>query len=157
MTEERFIDLVRIEQVPLRRFLLALCSGDSATADDIAQDSLVRAYVASGSFKGLSSFRTWLFRIAYNCYIDHCRKTQPQRLPIDGREALNKTADDDPDHLFRFKTFIKPLTGCRRKRKRPSSCSTSKTAASRRLRLSLEFLPERSSIISHLGDPILKN
>ena len=143
MTEERFIDLVRIEQVPLRRFLLALCSGDSATADDIAQDSLVRAYVASGSFKGLSSFRTWLFRIAYNCYIDHCRKTQPQRMI--------RTI------CFASKTFIKPLTGCRRKRKRPSSCSTSKTVASRRLRLSLEFPPERSSIISHLGDPILKN
>lgn len=109
MTEERFIDLVRIEQVPLRRFLLALCSGDSATADDIAQDSLVRAYVASGSFKGLSSFRTWLFRIAYNCYIDHCRKTQPQRLPIDGREALNKTADDDPDHLFRFQNLYQAI------------------------------------------------
>lgn len=109
MTEERFIDLVRIEQVPLRRFLLALCSGDSATADDIAQDSLVRAYVASGSFKGLSSFRTWLFRIAYNCYIDHCRKTQPQRLPIDGHEALNKTADDDPDHLFRFQNLYQAI------------------------------------------------
>ena len=67
MIEERFIDLVKVEQEPLRRFLLALCGGDSALADDIAQDSLVRAYVASGSFLGLSKFRTWLFKIAYNC------------------------------------------------------------------------------------------
>ena len=67
MTQERFISLVRTEQEPLRRFLLALCGGDAALADDIAQDALVRAYVASGSFLGLSKFSTWLFRIAYNC------------------------------------------------------------------------------------------
>ena len=54
MTRERFISLVKAEQDALRRFLLALCSGDAALADDIAQDSLVRAYMASGSFLGLS-------------------------------------------------------------------------------------------------------
>ena len=74
MTRERFIDLVRVEQESLRRFLLALCGGDASLADDIAQDALVRAYVASGSFLGLSKFSTWLFRIAYNCYVDHHRK-----------------------------------------------------------------------------------
>ena len=52
MSPERFIDLVRAEQESLRRFLLALCGGDSLDADDIAQDALVRAYVASGSFLG---------------------------------------------------------------------------------------------------------
>ena len=69
MTQERFIAEVRQQQEPLRRFLLALCAGNGALADDIAQDALVRAYVASGSFLGLSKFSTWLFRIAYNCYM----------------------------------------------------------------------------------------
>ena len=64
MTRERFIELIRTEQEPLRRFLLGLCSGNQSLADDIAQDALVRAYVASGSFLGLSKFSTWLFRIA---------------------------------------------------------------------------------------------
>ena len=73
MTRERFIDLGRAEQESLRRFLRALWGGDAALADDIAQDALVRAYVASGSFLGLSKFSTWLFRIAYNCYVDHHR------------------------------------------------------------------------------------
>ena len=67
MTSEQFIDLVRTEQEPLRRFLLALCSGDSALADDIAQDALVRAYESTGSFLGRTKFKTWIFRIAYNC------------------------------------------------------------------------------------------
>ncbi len=74
MTRERFISLVRSEQESLRRFLLSMCNGDAALADDIAQDALVRAYVSSGSFLGLSKFSTWLFRIAYNCFVDHCRK-----------------------------------------------------------------------------------
>ena len=51
MSPERFIDLVRAEQESLRRFLLALCGGDSFEADDIAQEALIRAYVASGSFR----------------------------------------------------------------------------------------------------------
>ena len=66
MTQEQFIDLVRTEQEPLRRFLLALCSGDQALADDIAQDALVRAYVSSGSFLGRSKFKTWLFSCLKN-------------------------------------------------------------------------------------------
>ena len=109
MTEERFIDLVRVEQEPLRRFLLALCSGDSALADDIAQDSLVRAYVASGSFLGLSQFRTWLFKIAYNCYIDRCRRKHPEQAPIDGREALNMPAEDVSDASFRYQQLYQAL------------------------------------------------
>ena len=109
MTEERFIDLVRMEQEPLRRFLLALCSGDSALADDIAQDSLVRAYVASGSFLGLSKFRTWLFRIAYNCCIDHIRKKHPEQISIDGSESLNMPAEDVSDESFRYQQLYQAL------------------------------------------------
>ena len=107
MTRERFISLVHAEQEPLRRFLLALCGGDAARADDIAQDALVRAYVASGSFLGLSKFSTWLFRIAYNCYIDQCRKAKPEQTPVD--DALNLTAEDASDAAFRYQQLYQAL------------------------------------------------
>ena len=107
MTQERFISLVRAEQEPLRRFLLALCGGDAALADDVAQDALVRAYVASGSFLGLSKFSTWLFRIAYNCYIDHCRKARPDEAPVD--DALNLPAEDASDASFRYQQLYQAL------------------------------------------------
>ena len=109
MTQERFIDLVRSEQEPLRRFLLALCSGNAALADDIAQDTLVRAYVASGSFLGLSKFSTWLFRIAYNCYIDNCRKPHLEQAPLEGREALSVLSDDATDDAFRYQQLYGAL------------------------------------------------
>ena len=107
MTRDRFISLVQAEQEPLRRFLLALCGGDAALADDIAQDALVRAYVASGSFLGLSKFSTWLFRIAYNCYIDNCRKTRPEQTGIDA--ALTVPASESTDASFRYQQLYQAL------------------------------------------------
>ena len=107
MTQERFISLIRAEQEPLRRFLLALCGGDAALSDDIAQDALVRAYVASGSFLGLSKFSTWLFRIAYNCYIDHCRKARPEEAPIEAAAAI--PAGDASDAAFRYQQLYQAL------------------------------------------------
>lgn len=107
MNQERFISLVQAQQEPLRRFLLALCGGDAALADDIAQDALVRAYVASGSFLGLSKFSTWLFRIAYNCYIDHCRKARPDQASLD--DAVTLPASETSDASFRYQQLYQAL------------------------------------------------
>ena len=109
MSPERFIDLVRAEQESLRRFLLALCGGDSQEADDIAQDALVRAYVGSGSFLGLSKFSTWLFRIAYNCYIDRCRKIKPETIQPDSPQVLNIPATDETDAAFKYQQLYMAL------------------------------------------------
>ena len=115
MTQERFITEVRQQQEPLRRFLLALCGGDAALSDDIAQDALVRAYVASGSFLGLSKFSTWLFRIAYNCYIDHCRKAKPEQAPVE--EAAGLASGDSSDKNFRYQQLYQALDRLPRKEK----------------------------------------
>lgn len=109
MSPERFIDLVKAEQKSLRRFLLALCGGDSYEADDIAQDALVRAYVASGSFLGLSKFSTWLFRIAYNCYLDRKRRSSPKTVHTDTAEALQVISTDETDASFRYQQLYHAL------------------------------------------------
>jgi len=109
MNQERFISLVKAEQEPLRRFLLGLCCGDDALADDIAQDALVRAYVASANFLGLSKFSTWLFRIAYNCYIDHCRKPGKDYASLESREALSVQSGDASDASFRYQQLYQAL------------------------------------------------
>ena len=109
MAPERFIELVRAEQESLRRFLLALCSGDQQTADDIAQDALVRAYVASGSYLGLSKFSTWLFKIAYNCYIDHHRKFRPETISTDSSQAQCVPSPDETDATFKYQQLYQAL------------------------------------------------
>ncbi|MGM9748097.1 MAG: RNA polymerase sigma factor [Candidatus Cryptobacteroides sp.] len=75
MTREQFIEAVAREQESLRRFLCNLCGGDSQRADDLAQDALLKAYLAFERFEGRSRFSTWLFRIAYNCFIDSLAHT----------------------------------------------------------------------------------
>lgn len=109
MSPERFTELIRAEQESLRRFLLTLCSGNGPEADDIAQEALVRAYVASGSFLGLSKFSTWLFRIAYNCYLDRRRRTLPETLPADTPQALDLPAPEQTDQAFRYQRLYQAI------------------------------------------------
>ena len=64
MTREQFIALVSEEQESLRRFLLALCEGDRMEAEDIAQEAMVKAYIAMDRFVERAKFATWLCRAA---------------------------------------------------------------------------------------------
>jgi len=45
-------------------------------AEEITQDSFVKAYRSLGSFKGSSKFSTWLYRIVYNTSVSHIRKNR---------------------------------------------------------------------------------
>lgn len=94
MKREQFIEKVATEQEGLRRFLLVLCCGDKAKADDIAQNALIRAYIASGDYVPRVKFSTWLFKIAYNCFIDSVRK---KSLDVVCNES--EVADAVPDSV----------------------------------------------------------
>ena len=69
-----FDELVRRYQSPVRRFFLNQTLGDGQLSDDLAQDTFVKAYLNITKFRGLSSFQTWLMRIAYNVFYDYRRK-----------------------------------------------------------------------------------
>ena len=71
MTREVFIAQVEREQEALRGFLLALCCGKKDDADDLAQDALVKAYLSCASYQDKGKFRSWLFKIAYNTFLNH--------------------------------------------------------------------------------------
>ena len=71
---DAFGRLVEAYQPRVRRFLLNLTMGDEMLTDDLAQETFIKAYVSIRSFKGLSSFSTWLYRIAYNEFYSHTRK-----------------------------------------------------------------------------------
>jgi RNA polymerase sigma-70 factor (ECF subfamily) len=86
-------------------------------ADDIAQDALVRAYVASGSFLGVSKFSTWLFRIAYNCYIDYHRKPRLATESSDTQQALSVPATDSADSRFKHQKLYQALESLPEKEK----------------------------------------
>ena len=71
MTREVFIAHVEREQEALRGFLLALCCGNKDDADDLAQDVLVKAYLSLAGYQNKGKFRSWLFTIAHNTFLNH--------------------------------------------------------------------------------------
>ena len=83
MNRETFIACVEREQEALRGFLLALCCGNRDEADDLAQDALVKAYLACSGFSDGGKFRSWLFKIAHNTFLSHRRSQQPPTISID--------------------------------------------------------------------------
>ena len=82
MNRETFISYVEREQEALRGFLLALCCGNKDEADDLAQDALVKAYLACSGFSDGGKFRSWLFKIAHNTFLSYKRSLKPT-LSID--------------------------------------------------------------------------
>ena len=71
---DAFSRLVVVHQDGLRRFIFNLTGGDAALTDDLSQETFIKAWLAIRSFKGLSGFKTWLYRIAVNEFISHRRK-----------------------------------------------------------------------------------
>lgn len=68
-----FDQLVVRYQSPVRRFFLHQTLGDEPLSDDLAQDTSIKAWRNIGSFRAMSSFQTWLMRIAYNVFYDYVR------------------------------------------------------------------------------------
>lgn len=68
-----FNRLVETYQSPVRRFFFNLTGGDEELSKDLAQDTFVKAWLNIGSFRSISTFSTWLYRIAYNTFYDYIR------------------------------------------------------------------------------------
>ena len=70
-TEQLFTELVSEHQTSLLR-MCYLILHDAGLAEDAVQETFVKAYRALPAFRGTSSLRTWLMRIAINT----CRDMQ---------------------------------------------------------------------------------
>jgi len=88
-----FAELVRNHQSPVRGLLRNLTRGDIAAADDLAQETFLRAYKNIRSFRGEAKFSTWLYRIAYNCFREDARK----RKELVGIDETQLEAEPDPN------------------------------------------------------------
>jgi RNA polymerase sigma factor (sigma-70 family) len=71
--QNAFGELVRRHQSAVRGLLRQLTRTDVALADDLAQQTFLRAYKNIRSFRGEARFSTWIYRIAYNCFREDAR------------------------------------------------------------------------------------
>jgi len=80
-------------QSDVRGLFIKLTNGNKALADDLAQDSFIRAYKYLKTFKATAGFSTWLYRISYNVFIDHSKSIKKTE-DIEGYDCIS---DDDMD------------------------------------------------------------
>ncbi len=78
--ESAFESLVLEHQGPLYGLLVRL-TGDEDAALDLVQETFLRALRGLASFRGESSLRTWLHRIAVNLFLN--KRRGPRRLMVD--------------------------------------------------------------------------
>jgi RNA polymerase sigma-70 factor (ECF subfamily) len=57
-----------------------------ALAEDLAQETLIKAYRAIATFDRSRKFSSWLFKIAHNTAIDHLRRKRPPTVPLESDE-----------------------------------------------------------------------
>ena len=107
MNREQFISLSTRNLEDLRRLLTALCCGDSQLADDLAQDTLLKAYVRAETLRDEASFRPWLLRIAYPTFLNTQRAQRI--LSYDYDAARNGPADSATDSAFRYQELYDAL------------------------------------------------
>jgi RNA polymerase sigma factor (sigma-70 family) len=81
--------------------------GNHEEAEEIAQDSFLKAYRSLKSFKMKSSFATWLYRIVYNTSISFVRVKKKGVLslddfPADATDFIgNNTSEEDAEKEYR--------------------------------------------------------
>lgn len=64
-------------------------TGNHTDADDVAQETFLRAYRGIRDFKGDSNFYTWLYRILINCCMDCLRKRRKRAGDLELNEAID--------------------------------------------------------------------
>lgn len=76
---DAFDEIVRRYQDCVYRYIVRM-TGPGPDAEDLTQETFVRAFGAIGAFEGRASLRTWLLRIATNKCIDHRRRSRKPTL-----------------------------------------------------------------------------
>ena len=79
-------------------------TGNEQDAEDVVQESFLRAYRHLGRFEARADYGTWLYRIVANCSVElirtkRSRHTRARMEPLDELTIPPASADPGPDRL----------------------------------------------------------
>lgn len=83
--------LVNRYQSRVRQSLRQWCHND-ATADDLAQETFIKAYLGLKGFREDAQLSSWLYRIAYRCFADHHHR-EKRYTPLEQADGI-----EEPSH-----------------------------------------------------------
>lgn len=72
-------------------------TGNCHDAEDVVQDTFLKAYRQLNRFESRASFATWIHRIAVNCAVDLLRSRPRRELPAE-HEVLEQVASTTGSH-----------------------------------------------------------
>jgi RNA polymerase sigma-70 factor (ECF subfamily) len=95
-----FAELVRQNQSKVRSLLRKLTAGNHALADDLAQETFLRAYRGLAGYSGRARFSTWLCQIAYHAFLADAERARA-RARLDARDDVEVAQAPDARHILR--------------------------------------------------------
>ena len=95
--QPEFDEIYRLYAADLYRYLLRL-TGDAALAEDILQDTMLKAFTGIDKFRGDCSMKTWLCTLARNLWRDHLKKAENRNLPLE--ESWGIADGSDPGAIL---------------------------------------------------------
>jgi RNA polymerase sigma-70 factor, ECF subfamily len=81
--EAAYRELIRRYERPLFSLVLRMVR-DRQLAEDLSQETFIKALNAIGSYRPEYKFSSWIFKIANNAAIDHLRRRELDTLSLDG-------------------------------------------------------------------------
>ena len=92
---------------------------DPSEAEDVAQDSFIKAYRALPNFRGDSAFYTWLYRIAINTaknyLLSRNRRHSDYQVDVDEAEQIHNAPQlqglESPEHLLMTDEIVNVVRG----------------------------------------------
>ena len=95
-----FGSLATCQAPGLYSYLLRMLRGRREEAEDLSQETFLRAYRSIASFRGQSKLRTWLRRIASNLAINHIQRKRLPACSLDFGNDEQALGYEIPDQAF---------------------------------------------------------
>ncbi|MFJ6387363.1 RNA polymerase subunit sigma-70 [Streptomyces sp. NPDC091972] len=129
-------------------------TGSYDEAEDLVQETFLRAWRARDGFQGRASARTWLYRIATNTSLDQLRRTarRPQRYePVPG---MNHGEGEPPARITWLQPYPDDEMPLAEEHEQPESAAVSRETLELVLLAAIQHLPPRQRAALVLRDAL---